>query len=474
MADTRTLKLSLLADVNKFLAGMDKADKGTKKFESNIAKYSKAMAASFAAAGVAAGAFAVKIGMDSVKAASDLSEEISKSGVIFGESAKQIEQFAEAAEQSLGLTKKEALSSAATFAVLGKNAGLTGKDLTKFSKTSVTLAADLASFYNTKAEDAIAAIGSAMRGEAEPIRRYGVLISAAALDQAALNYENRTGEILERDKKNQLTETSKVLARYQAILDQTKDAQGDFNRTSEGLAAQQKILTAQIENLKTSMGEGLLPTMQNVVTQANFVARAFAGKDAESLTERARELAGTYDGQGGGAYNLGLALTNVATAFGEMFKALSSPDAVNGTSTLQTFANALNATANAIEKIVSIYRTSRNIGGKLLDTLMIGEGKAGYASGLPGLPFGNQGIGGQGRAAGGSIMPNQAYRVGEFGPELFVSNGASGSIRKDNGGGNTFIFNGVVDGESARRSIERLMQNSTKRTGSVNLAGSSL
>jgi hypothetical protein len=78
------------------------------------------------------------------------------------------------------------------------------------------------------------------------------------------------------------------------------------------------------------------------------------------------------------------------------------------------------------------------------------------------------------KAAGGSVSAGQSYRVGEFGSEIFTPN-SSGVIRRDNGGGgNTFVFNGVVDGESARRSIERVMQNSTLRTGQVNLAGSAL
>jgi phage-related protein len=83
---------------------------------------------------------------------------------------------------------------------------------------------------------------------------------------------------------------------------------------------------------------------------------------------------------------------------------------------------------------------------------------------------------GGGRAAGGTVTAGQAYRVGEFGPETFIPNGVSGRIvpNAGSGGGNTFIFNGVIDGESARRSIERLMQNSTLRTGAVNLAGSPL
>jgi hypothetical protein len=78
------------------------------------------------------------------------------------------------------------------------------------------------------------------------------------------------------------------------------------------------------------------------------------------------------------------------------------------------------------------------------------------------------------RAAGGSVMAGQPYRVGEFGSEIFVPSG-SGSIRPDNGGGgNTFIFNGVIDGESARRSIERLLQDSARRTGAVSLVGATL
>jgi SLT domain-containing protein len=461
------MKLNLLADVEKFGQGLNTAEKDTKKFSNNVEKYSKKMAAAFAVAAAAAATMAIKIGLDSVKAASDLNEEISKTEIIFGDTADEIKAFAETADKSFGITKKEAMSAASSFAVLGKNAGLTGKDLSAFSLTSTKLAADLGSFYNTKAEDAIAAIGSAMRGEAEPIRRYGVLISAASLEQAALNYENRTGEVLERDKKNQLTETSKVLARYQAIIDQTSDAQGDFNRTSEGLAAQQKILNAQLENLKTTMGQSLLPTMKEVVTQANFVAAAFGGKDPESLSERARELAGAYDGQGAGAYNLGLALINVGKAFSNMFDSMSGPNASEAGTALQNIAEAINKVANAFDKLGNAYTKVKPVLDKLPASVIRNK--------FWGFVFSSAGSE-VSRAAGGSVMSNQVARVGEFGPELFVPNGVSGSIRKDNGSGsgNTFIFNGVIDGESARRSIEKLLQSSARRTGAINLAGANL
>jgi phage-related protein len=81
------------------------------------------------------------------------------------------------------------------------------------------------------------------------------------------------------------------------------------------------------------------------------------------------------------------------------------------------------------------------------------------------------------RATGGTVMAGKAYRVGEFGPETFIPNGVSGRIVPDagsGGGGNTFIFNGVIDGESARRSIERVLQSSARRTGAVNFNGATI
>ena len=459
MADTRTLKLSLLADVNKFLDGMDKADKGTKTFNSSVSKYSKAMAKSFAIAGAAAGAFALKIGLESVQAASDLSEELSKSEVIFGDVADEIKAFSETAATSLGLTQKQALNATSTFASLGKASGLAGKDLATFSTGATKLSADLASFYNTDADTAINAIGAALRGEAEPIRQFGVLLNDATIKAKAM-------EMGLYDGKGALDVQAKSLATYQVILDQTGDAQGDFSRTSDGLAAQQKILTAQLENLKTTMGTNLLPVAKEVITQLNFMAAAFGGNDPEGLTERARELAGVYDGQGSGAYNLVLALKNVGDSFSNMFDSMSGPNATEAGTALQNIATAINKIADAFDKLGNAYGKVKPI----LDKFPAGIIRTKFWDFV--FSSADSEVS---RAAGGPIMGNQVARVGEFGPELFVPNGVSGSIRKDNGGGGVVInLNGIVDAESARRSIERLFQNSTRRTGALNFAGSQL
>ena len=460
MAETRTLKLGLLADVAQFGKAMQLAADDTKGLRNKIGKYSKAMAKSFAIAGAAATAFAVKIGVDAIKSASDFNEEVSKTSVIFGDGADEINKFAKTASAALGLSRTEALKASGTFAILGKGAGLTGTDLTKFSKSATTLAADLGSFFNTKAEDAITAIGAALRGESEPIRKYGVLLNDSTLKAKAM-------EMGLYDGKGALDIQAKSLAAYQVILDQTKDAQGDFARTSDGLANQQKILSTSLENLKITMGQSLLPMMLRVVEQATIMAKAFGGDDPQGLSERARELAGVYDGQGSGAYNLGLALRNVGDAFGNMFSAING-EGPEANSTLQNFANAVNNVATAINALGDGYRK--------LDKFLNSPGyqfalDVVFGSKTPKTGMSNP----QGRAAGGSVMPGKAFRVGEFGPEVFIPAG-SGSIRKDTGGGggNTFILNGIIDAESARRSIERILQQSSRRTGAINLVGGTL
>jgi hypothetical protein len=87
------------------------------------------------------------------------------------------------------------------------------------------LAADLASFNNTSIEDAIESIGSALRGEAEPIRKYGVLLNDATLQAKAFAMGISDGT-------STLSPANKALAAYGLILEQTKTAQGDFDRTS--------------------------------------------------------------------------------------------------------------------------------------------------------------------------------------------------------------------------------------------------
>lgn len=260
MAGDRTLKLSLLADTKNLVDGLNKGQKESQTFGDKIDNINRKVGLAFAAMGAAATAMAVKFTKDAIGAASDMEETIAKIGVIFGESAKEIDKFAATAATNLGQSKQQALDAAANFAIFGKAAGLSGQALVDFSVDFVALASDLASFNNTTPEDAINAIGAALRGEAEPLRRYGVLLNDATLKAAALELGIYSGT-------GALTAQQKVLAAQKVILEQTNLAQGDFARTSDGLANSQRQIAASVEDAKAQLGEALLPVIQQL---ANF------------------------------------------------------------------------------------------------------------------------------------------------------------------------------------------------------------
>ena len=103
------------------------------------------------------------------------------------------------------------------------------------------------------------AIGAALRGENEPLRRFGVLLNDAALKTEAMRLGIYKGS-------GALTAQQKILAAQSAIYKQTGDAQGDFARTADGLANSQRTLTALFKNLQIELGQKLLPVTTDFVT----------------------------------------------------------------------------------------------------------------------------------------------------------------------------------------------------------------
>src|SRR5262245_48519550 len=200
-------------------------------------------------------AFAVDQIRDWIGAASELQDAVSASQQIFGDAAGTVSKFAGSAATAFGISKSEATNAANTFATFGKSAGLSGENLAGFATNLTGLAGDLASFRGTTPEQAIEAIGAALRGESEPIRQYGVLLDDATLRARAM----KMGLI--STTKDALTPQQKVLAAQQEILAQTTDAQGDFARTSDSAANQQKTLSAQLDNTQAALGTALLPVI---------------------------------------------------------------------------------------------------------------------------------------------------------------------------------------------------------------------
>lgn len=472
MSNIRTLKMNLLADVDNFTKGLNSADNDLNSFSTKIVDFSKKAALAFGAVITAATYMAVRVAKEGMDMAANLAETMSKTGEVFKADTKNIVDWSKTAGRSFGLTQQSALDSAATFALYAKSAGLSAKETVNFSKRMVGLSADLASFYNTNVEDAAYAIGAAFRGESEPLRKYNILLDQATIKAAA------TRSSLEIAGKETMA-TGKIVGAYTSILEQSTVAQGDFARTSDGLANQQRILAAEVGVTKVAFGEMFLPVAKTVVTFFNDrmlpaiqdVISGFKGengmvpaiRDARQLLDGVKES--DYETS---YYNIGEALREVADSFGKIGEALNSKDMEDGQTNLEKIANSMASIANAIEKISSFGDGKI---GKLLDGIKYIDQAAQYAirgGATPKPTFG--------RAMGGSVSAGQAYNVGELGKEIFVPS-SNGTIIPNNGigGGTTVInLNGIIDAESARRSIEKLLQDSARRTGAINLVGATL
>jgi hypothetical protein len=236
---------------------------GTSAGSNFAGRMGKAIAAGAAVAAAAVGTVLVKNIGASVNAARDLNEVSSKIGVVFGDNADNVRQWAQNMATDFGQSQKVALDGAATFAIYGKSAKLAGSDLFNFSTDMSGLASDLASFSNTSPEEAIQAMGAAFRGESDPIEKYGILLNETVIKNRALKLgliETTTAA---------LTPQQRILAVQAELYAQSKDAMGDFGRTSGSLANQQRILSANFENLQAKIGQALLPVVTKLVVALN-------------------------------------------------------------------------------------------------------------------------------------------------------------------------------------------------------------
>ena len=217
---------------------------------------------------------------DGVDAASNYAESLSKLEVIVGGvAASDLADWAESAATTIGATSDQALEMTGTMANLLKTVGTAPDQIGPMSADIVELGADLASFHNVAGgtPEVLEKIRAGLVGEAEPLRTLGVLLSAARVEEEAY-----ASGIAERGEK--LTEAQKVQARYNIILQDTIDAQGDFARTSDGLANSTRILQANIGDLQREIGEALIPV---VADATSFLNNLFTS-DQERATARYR------------------------------------------------------------------------------------------------------------------------------------------------------------------------------------------
>lgn len=320
MAFGKTRVGKAVVDVEADASGVgEQVEKEVDKQSGRFGSTGKKIGLALGAAAVAGVALAAPLIGGAISKASDLNESVGKTQVVFGESAGAIEKWADTAATSIGQSKQQALEAAGTYGNLFSAFGI-GKDKAADMSTSLTgLAADLASFNNTSVADALQALQSGVSGETEPLKRYGIAINDVrlkaeaarlglvkstvdtnklslaqeTLDKAtrkqadalkkngdkSVEYADATrdveqatsrlSDVMEGTMPASLDAATKAQASYSLIMNDTKLAQGDFARTSDGLANQQRILSAQWDDAQAKIGQKLLPVVLALVSFAN-------------------------------------------------------------------------------------------------------------------------------------------------------------------------------------------------------------
>ena len=201
--------------------------------------------------------------------ASNLNESVNKTGVVFGQSAREVLAWSQNTADALGQSQAQALEAAGTFGNLFTSIGLTRKESADMSTELVNLASDLASFNNIDPSVALEKLRSGLTGETEPLRTLGVFLNEATVQAKAM-------EMGLAATTKQLTEADKVTARYALILDQTVNAQGDFARTADSTANAQRRVNAQLEEYATRLGQAFEPVRREILVRLADILQRMA------------------------------------------------------------------------------------------------------------------------------------------------------------------------------------------------------
>lgn len=441
MADIRTLKLNLLADTNDFHRGLRGASGATKTFAGQIGHYTRRAAQAFALVGAAAGAMAIKIGVDSVKAA--IEDEASQTRL-----AKTLRNTVKATDAQIASTERliraeqlqKGFSDNQLRAAYGRIIAST-KDATK-ARQILTLAEDTARGTGRDLESVALAISKAYDGNLGALKRLGVPLDANIVKT--------------KDTKAALDQLSQLYG-------------GQASAYTETFAGKLATLSQTWQELKEQIGTALIDRLGSVLDYFQRITEVLTGTADQGLPNKVKALARGLDGPAG-TDNVAKSIIAVKDAFIKLIDVLTGTDSGNANDRLNNIAKAFNNIASGINALADGIKELRGAFEYLqsmpkLATFLPGGFAAFVALILQGL---------KPKAAGGPVTGGMPYLVGERGPELFLPS-SSGTIVPNHalsGGGTTIInINGIVDAESARRSIERLLQQSARRSGTLNLTG---
>lgn len=192
-------------------------------------------------------------------AASELEQSVGGTEAVFGDAADAVSDFAVTADQMAGLTETAARTLTSQIGGLLKGFGFTRAEAAKTSVVLAQLGADLAATFGGRPEEAVEALGGALRGEFNPLERFGVSLNVAQINAYAVanGLAASTAEVGIAERAQ---------AALAVIMERTADAQGQFNRELDTAGGAMSVARAQFGNLAAEAGRLLLPALITLVT----------------------------------------------------------------------------------------------------------------------------------------------------------------------------------------------------------------
>ncbi|WIF95012.1 hypothetical protein [Caminicella sporogenes] len=233
---------------------------GFRREMNNVKRTFKMLKAAIIAIGIG------KVIKDSIMSGMEAIESENLFEVSLGRMADSARKWSEELQKTLGLNGYEIRKNLGVLYNMTTSMGLTENSAYDLSTSLTKLAYDMASFYNLRPEEAFNKIRAGITGETEPLKALGILVDENTIKQVA--YKNGIAAV-----GAELTQQQKVMARYLAIMEQTKNAQGDLARTIDSPANQLRILRTQLELLKINLGQAFMPIVQVVLPILTSLAK---------------------------------------------------------------------------------------------------------------------------------------------------------------------------------------------------------
>lgn len=247
-------------------------------------------------------------GKGMVDAASDFDENLNKISVAFGDSADDVKAWADTATESFGLSMNQALEATSLFGDMATSMGISQSEAASMSTSLAGLAGDMASFKNIGIDEAMTALNGVFTGETESLKQLGIVMTEVNLQEFAdglgLVYDD-------------MTQAEKVQLRYNYVMAMSKNAIGDYARTSDGTANSMRTFQASVENLAITLGQNLLPIVTPIIQKATEMVNAFAAADPE-LQQLVLKIAGIAAAAGPALLVIGKMVSVFGSASGAM------------------------------------------------------------------------------------------------------------------------------------------------------------